>query len=354
MIGLLQRVTSAEVAVDSEAVGAIGRGEDTRPVTSGFQRLCSVLLSCALSACIAPIQAHETTGAFTFGVLGDAPYNDWERDRVAELIDDMNREPLAFVLHAGDFKNGSSSCDDAMFRDRLELFQRSRHAFIYTPGDNEWTDCHRLLSGGYDPIERLNRLREIFFRGETSLGENPIALTRQSTEKPFGKFRENVRWEHQGVVFAALHVVGSNNNRGRDAQTNLEYVERSAATIHWLREAFEAAKAVHARGVVLLMQANPNFARFGGDAARSGYREFVDTLREETVAFGKPVLLIHGDTHHFRVDRPLRGPMNMRVANLLRVETFGSPSVNWIRVTVDPRTSWLFRVATGFVRSRPR
>ena len=34
---------------------------------------------------------------------------------------------------------------------------------VYTPGDNEWTDCHRTSNGGYTPTERLDVIRTTFF-----------------------------------------------------------------------------------------------------------------------------------------------------------------------------------------------
>ena len=34
---------------------------------------------------------------------------------------------------------------------------------VLTPGDNEWTDCHRVAAGEYQPLERLAKLREVFY-----------------------------------------------------------------------------------------------------------------------------------------------------------------------------------------------
>jgi hypothetical protein len=271
------------------------------------------------------------------------------------LIDDLNREPLAFVIHDGDFKNGSSRCDDAIFFDRLELFQRSRHPFIYLPGDNEWTDCHRWLCGDYDPLERLQRLREIFFAGDASLGHQAIRLDRQSEAPNFSLYRENVRWSHAGVVFVGLHVVGSNNNRGRTARMDLEYDARNLATIAWMRQSFAAAKAANAPAIVLAMQAPPSFSARAGAKSRSGFYDLYQALVAEVIAFKKPVLLVHGDEHRFRLDHPLRDPVTgAKVSNFTRVETFGTPRVNWVRLTIDPSSVSVFSIAPGAVKPRPR
>jgi len=135
------------------------------------------------------------------GLIGDIPYNAEQRRKTEILFERMDGEELAFVVHVGDIKSGDSPCtDEILFREQ-ERFENSLHPLVYVPGDNEWTDCHRT---GYDPLERLERLREIFFVGDESLGRKTIPLTRQSADYP-----ENVRWTYGGVTFLGLNVPGS-------------------------------------------------------------------------------------------------------------------------------------------------
>ena len=47
------------------------------------------------------------------------------------------------------------------------------------------------------------------------------------------------------------------------------------------------------------------------------------------------MLFVHGDTHFVKMDKPLHSPGKMP-SNLARVETFGSPSLHWVKATVDP------------------
>src|ERR1044071_10325199 len=54
-----------------------------------------MLHCCATSVPIPP-------GALVFGVLGDAPYTQAEIGRLDAVIDRINAEPLAFVVHVGD------------------------------------------------------------------------------------------------------------------------------------------------------------------------------------------------------------------------------------------------------------
>ena len=48
-------------------------------------------------------------------------------------------------------------------RHAADLFRSLPVPVLYTPGDNEWTDCHRRRAGGFDPRERLTRLRQMFY-----------------------------------------------------------------------------------------------------------------------------------------------------------------------------------------------
>jgi hypothetical protein len=85
----------------------------------------------------------------------------------------MDSEKLAFAVHVGDIKSGSSPCTDELFLREKERFEDSANPLAYVPGDNEWTDCERT---GYEPVERLERLREIFVVGDESLSEGTIPL----------------------------------------------------------------------------------------------------------------------------------------------------------------------------------
>ena len=235
----------------------------------------------------------------------------------------MDSEKLAFVVHVGDIKSGSSPCTDELFLREKERFEDSANPLVYVPGDNEWTDCERT---GYDPIERLERLREIFFVGEESLGEETIPLTRQSADYP-----ENVRWSYGGATFLGLNVPGPNNNRD---EASGEYERRNEANLEWMREGFESAEAEESSALMIVLQANPGFEL--PPEERTGYNDLLAALEEETVAFGKPVVLVHGDTHTLRIDRPMTSSTSgERVENFTRVETFGSPMVGWVRAGVD-------------------
>lgn len=151
----------------------------------------------------------------------------------------------------------------------------------------------------------------------------------------------NARWKRGGVTFATLHVVGSNNNRPTAEEPSIgdesEYQARNAANLEWLEQTFDAASKYDRPAVMIVIQANI-FEE--DDAEPSGFTEFKAALEEETTAFGKPVVLVHGDSHTFRIDKPAIS--EQRLLNFTRVETFGSPDVHWVRASVDTRDPEVF------------
>lgn len=240
-----------------------------------------------LSACASAVAPPEGT----FGVLGDVPYSQGEVERLDRLIDEMNAQPLAFVLHVGDIGGSRIACTDGWLEQRKAQFARIRHPFVLIPGDNEWSNCKQ-------PLERLRQWRALFCA-------TALAVTRQS-----GDYCEHVRWEAGGQVFVALNVPGHDNNMG-----HAEHAPRMRAVLAWLDEAAALAEQRGA-GLVVLMQANPFLPR--------GFGSLLDRLGNLAAARPGKVMLIHGDTHIYRDDEPLAG--------MRRIEVWGSPIVAWKRL----------------------
>jgi hypothetical protein len=220
-------------------------------MTSNHQSLITLLA--AIAALCAALSA--SAAEFTFGVLGDTPYSADDEERFPALIAVMNREPLAFVVHIGDFKSALAPCSDELYRARREWFELSRHPFVFLPGDNEWTDCRRTFGSSYDPLERMQKLRELFFSGNTALGQRPLALARQGlASKGTHNYPEHARWEHGGVVFLTLNAPGPDNNSRAHPE---EYSRRLAAILDWIASGFRLARSRNAKAVVVAMHANP-------------------------------------------------------------------------------------------------
>lgn len=286
--------------------------------------------------------------AFDFALIGDVPYSLEDSLRFGVLQERINAEHVDFVLHVGDIKGGASSCADEALQQRHDWYDRFTAPFILVPGDNDWTDCHRQGAGAWPPLDRLAALRRIFFDPPGRLqGGGNLQVETQATNPKYAKYPEHLRWQREGVWFVNLHIVGSHNGRrpfaARTAADDEEVEERTAAALAWMRQSFVEATAADAPGMMVTIHANPQFEAQDDSLLKEAFGEFIDALRQEVIRFGKPVVLAHGDSHYFRIDKPLTNVGGRRLDYFTRVESFGSPHMHWIRVQVDPTDPLVFR-----------
>ena len=288
-----------------------------------------------------------TAAELTFVALGDMPYGPREQDYPVfkALIAEINSRAPVFTIHIGDTKSGVDPCSDQELLAQRGFMNSFASALIYTPGDNEWTDCHRLLAGAYDPLERLAFIRTHYFPTDESLGGQPIRLERQAdVMSGFELFVENSRFNRGGVWFVTAHVVGSNNNLDNDPDSDAarEFLARDEADRIWLADSFDKAAAANAEAVVVAIHADMFRDGFDPDeetfTRTSGFKDFGETLAAKAQSFGKPVLLLFGDSHVFRIFHPF--PRS--AGNLIAVEVYGGEHMHAVEVTVDPDTEAVF------------
>lgn len=326
-----------------------------------MRQLSRALLFSVVSTCSTLAAAAQP---FSFALWGDMPYaknNDLASTQA--VIKSINRSDVRFSIYDGDIKDGSSQCSDDIYTNAVSMFNSLKKPAVYVPGDNEWTDCHRTNNGGYNALERLSHLRQVLFSQPRSFGQTTMRLTHQG--HPGQKFAENTRFSHQGVMFVNVNVPGSNNNliasegecTKKSARawpdceaSNAEYRERDAANIEWLRTAFAIARKMQHAGLVLTFQGDPGFdlpETEEEDESKNqrfdGYRAFMTAVVKETEGFKGQVLLVHGDTHFFKLDKPLYSPSKV-LPNFTRLQTFGSPVNNWIKVTVNVKSPEVFTI----------
>ncbi|MEZ5653838.1 MAG: hypothetical protein R3E87_25170 [Burkholderiaceae bacterium] len=278
---------------------------------------------------------------FTF--IGDTSYD------AAEAADLRRLLPIAtadvdFTVHVGDIKSGLESCEDAVLEHHLYTLASTGRPMVYVPGDNEWTDCHRLLAGSYDPLERLSRLRELAYRPHRFL--DPAGLERQTMAGV--AWPEHQRWRSGPALFTTLNVPGSDDAlRTRIAE--IEHRRRATAVTAWLIES--AKRARNERLPVLVVAIHADTAP-GSLHARDLDADVIDLdnpygwfralLWQVVCAFPGQVLLLNGDLHVVWHDRPWRNgqfagnaadrfavplaTVQSRMAAFQRVQCFGSPS----------------------------
>jgi hypothetical protein len=348
------------------------------------------LFSWAIAALIAAMAMTVATGdqgdndgddgnggePYAIGLWGDLPYSDLQAQvGVPNLIADMNAHHLAFTVHDGDLKVGSgvpgstspTTCSDAMYLQSLGYLNSLNAPAMFTPGDNDWTDCDRPANGGFNSLERLDHERALFFSTPFSFGHHRLRQAVQTAVLCRGVHGpvaciENRRWTVGAVTYATLNVPGSCNNLCDTAPDAAEFFARNQANIVWLQETFDEAIARHSAAVMLIAQANPGWdvtdptraplrdARtlFQTDGQPDGFQVYLSVLRDEVMAFRRPVAYVHGDSHYFRVDKPFLDAKGRRLENFTRVETFGdnqangNNDVNWLEVRVNARSREVF------------
>ena len=303
-----------------------------------------LVLLAALAGCTAHIPPPLPSGgptALQFALIGDTPYSAAEATALDSMIEDINREDLAFVIHVGDITGGRGPCTDEWLEARKRQFEKLRHPFVIVPGDNEWVDCHR---SGFDPMERLGKFRELFESGDTSLANRSLRLERQSGR--YAEYREHVRWVAAGVLFVGVNVQGSNNNLGRTPAMDAEHRARMAAVLAWLEDSLRLAERRSLAGMLIFAQGDPDFEGKMQRKGSNGFADFRNALRDLALRFGKPVLFVNGDTHLYKLDQPIADPATGRLLqNFTRVVVFGSPQTRWIRAGIDPASPRLFQVS---------
>lgn len=332
----------------------------------GKMRTLLAVVVIAGLALTANAQEREDDGAYAIGLWGDLPYSTLQATvGVPNLIADMNSQNLAFTAHDGDLKSGSSVCTDAVYTQALGYFSSLRAPAAFTPGDNDWVDCDR--TPGYNSLVQLDKERKLFFSTPFTLGQHKLRQEVQktplclSTNGP-APCVENRRWTVGRVTYATLNIQGSCNNLCSTGPDPAEYAARNAADIAWMHETFAEATARGSVAVMFISQADPGFDATDAtrgpvrdpqmlaetDSDPDGFQEFLLALRDEVIAFKKPVAYVHGDSHYFRVDKPFLNSQGMRLENFTRVETFGdhqengNNDVNWLKVLVDPRSREVF------------
>jgi hypothetical protein len=308
------------------------------------RRWTVVLGAAAVLAAVAIAAAASAAGSdkLTIAVYGDSPYLDASTPALAALphaefnatpafIDTINTDPsVQEVVHVGDIHSGSEPCTRVYDLSIFGLWSVFRQPLVYTPGDNEWSDCTKKKEEpGSDndnaathpdlPLENLALVRQIFFASPGwTLGRHPMRVVSQAKaydrkHPTDAQYVENVRWQQGKTMFVTLDIPGGSNNDidpwyanthtttwNPDQQTEMD--QRTAADVRWLDAAFKKAKG--AENVVIVGQSDM-WDTADSASHQTNYEPIIAAMAADTLEFGKPVLYLNGDSHVFRSDDPL-------------------------------------------------
>ncbi|WP_342119540.1 hypothetical protein [Pseudoduganella sp. OTU4001] len=225
--------------------------------------LVAAVLAVGLGAAPHVHARHEKAarkGEFSFALLGHSFRNgnaksegdDGPDAEFRRLLAEAGQAEPAFVIATG-IKGAGEACSDRLYTERRELMDSAARPLVLLPAGSDWADC-RNTNGKSNAIERLNRIRELFFAEPDALGKGKLPLNRQSAIAKFRDYAENAYWEHENILFVTINVPAKNNHYLTEAGRNSEYEDRMVANRAWLQRAFLLAKRKKLPGMVLVME----------------------------------------------------------------------------------------------------
>lgn len=256
-----------------------------------------------------------------------------DEDRLKQALDASRDKGLDFVAAIG-IKGQHEPCSDRLYLRRRALFDEAPRPLILTPAASDWTEC-RNSAGRSDAIERLIRLRELFYADASSLGQQKLALTRLSGSAKFRSYAENAHWKVGDVLYATINIPSNNNHYLRAAGRNSEYEDRLVANRAWLHRVFMLAQREHAAALVLFSDADLSVVPGERDAPDDGFAPVRRQLHQAARRFEGMVLLV--DAGKPAQDKPAIG-WRGNVGHL-------SLGTNLVEVQVEPGSPTRFTLA---------
>ncbi|MEZ5660719.1 MAG: hypothetical protein R3E83_20085 [Burkholderiaceae bacterium] len=289
-----------------------------------------------------PTSPRSSARSVEFALLGDTSYDLAEGQDLRRLLPVAAAE-AEFLIHVGDIKSGIESCEDAVLEHHLFTLASTDKPMVFVPGDNEWTDCHRIFAGSFDPLERLARLRALAYRPGRFL--EPPGLERQSVAGQI--WPEHQRWQAGPAQFVTLNVVGSKNGLTTSIPERAHRA-RAAAVRQWLLEAMARAQTAKLPVLVIALHAAISLEQLNARDLNADVLDennpygWIRALIWQVICrFDGDVMLMNGDQHVVIHDRPWwYGPfaavaaaefdvplaaVQERMGRFRHVQTYGSP-----------------------------
>lgn len=215
-------------------------------------RLAALLAAALLTMHAAHAAAPKRAAAYQFGVIGHSFSNGGGEAQLRQALADSSEAALAFVVVTG-IKGAAESCSDKLYVERHALLDEARRPTIVVPAASDWSGC-KNSAGRSAAVERLNRLRELFFSEPSSLGARKLTLTQLSASPKFRSYAENAHWAVGNVLYATINLPANNNHYRPEAGRNSEYEDRLVANRAWLKRLFTLAKRTKLEALVLFSE----------------------------------------------------------------------------------------------------
>jgi len=234
--------------------------------------------------------ASASAASFQFGVIGHSFKSSADETPLRQAIASASQQSPAFIVATG-IKSTSEPCSDRLYGQRRALFNDSSAPLILSLAGSDWSACQNS-AGRSAAIERLNRVRELFYSDAESLGMRHLPLTRQSGTAKFRSYAENAHWQVGKVLFATINLPANNNHYRAEAGRNSEYEDRLVANRAWLNRLFSLAQRQKLQGLVL-------FSDGAVTLPESGLLSLLPSFRNKQDGFAEPRRQIHALAEKF-------------------------------------------------------
>jgi len=233
---------------------------------------------------------------FNFAVISQTTSARNDGTTLAQAIADSDADNLAFVVVNG-FKRADEACSDQLYESRRDVLGAAKNGLILSLAGADWSEC-RDAGGHSAAVERLSRVRELFYVDELSFGASKIPMIRQSNAVKYRSYAENARWEIDSILFATVNLPAMNNHYRMEAGRNSEFEDRLIATRDWLQRAFAIAARKKMSALVLICDGDPlqkpgTQRALDANAKRDGFAEVRQQLTTLASKFAGKVLIVH-------------------------------------------------------------
>ncbi|MGV7209157.1 hypothetical protein ACLB1G_15020 [Oxalobacteraceae bacterium A2-2] len=309
---------------------------------AGHGLLAAVLcLAALMPAAAAPSAKGAPPKAYSFGVVGHTFKNVSDESALKRGVEELNQGNPAFIVATG-IKAATEPCSDKLYSQRRAILAASEAPMVVSLAGSDWSACLNS-AGRSNAIERLNRLRELFYPDSESLGLRQLGVTRLSSSAKFRSYAENSHWEVGKVLYATINLPANNNHYRPEAGRNSEYEDRLVANRAWLHRLFTLAQREKLHGLVLFSDGDAGVLQEEGfsllksfNTKQDGYAEPRRQIRAMAEKFQGKVLLVDAQGGNAEPVIQWRG----------NVGHLGVGSA-WVEVKVRPGDAALFTLKGG-------
>jgi hypothetical protein len=302
-------------------------------------------------AAATPQAASPAVRSFQFAIIGHPLQRGRDEAALKRAIADAAQTDPAFVVATG-IKSASEPCSDKLYAQRQALLNESPQPMIISLAGSDWTGCINS-AGRSNAIERLNRLRELFYVDGDSLGARRIAVTRLSSTAKFRSYAENAHWEFGKVLFATINLPANNNHFRAEAGRNSEFEDRLVANRAWLHRLFTLAARQKMHALVLFSDGDPGVTTEEGFSLLTSFRTKQDGFAETRKQIRT-------------MAEKYKGKVLLIDAQPVTPGTSGEPAIqwrdnvghlhmaaDWAEVRVAPGAATLFTIKGGSAEAQP-